>query len=113
MLYKVEIITKQERQDVLKNALREIGVAGMTITNVLGCGNQKGKTEVFRGNTIVVDFLPKIRFEILCDEGLKDKIIETTLATINSGNVGDGKIIILPVEDVIRIRTGEKGKQAI
>lgn len=112
-IYKVEIITRLEKFNVLKDALAQRGIKGMTVSNVMGAGNQKGKTEVYRGNETTIDLLPKIRVEIITKESLLQTIIEVTKTTLKTGNVGDGKIIIIPLSNVIRIRTGQEGEDAI
>jgi nitrogen regulatory protein P-II 1 len=110
---KIIAIIKPFKLDEVKEALGAIGVAGMTVTEVKGFGRQKGHTELYRGSEYVVDFLPKIRIEILAESEKVDAIAETIIKAANTGKIGDGKIIIMPVEDVLRIRTGERGKDAI
>ncbi len=110
---KIIAIIKPFKLDEVKEALGAIGVAGMTVTEVKGFGRQKGHTELYRGSEYVVDFLPKIRIEILAESEKVDTIAETIIKAANTGKIGDGKIIIMPVEDVLRIRTGERGKDAI
>ncbi|MFP6870905.1 MAG: P-II family nitrogen regulator [Nitrospinota bacterium] len=110
---KIVAIIKPFKLDEVKEALGEIGVSGMTITEVKGFGRQKGHTELYRGSEYVVDFLPKIRIEILADNEKSDAITGEIIKTANTGQIGDGKIFIMPVGDVIRIRTGERGKDAI
>jgi nitrogen regulatory protein P-II 1 len=110
---KVIAIIKPFKLDEVKEALGATGVAGMTITEVKGFGRQKGHTELYRGSEYVVDFLPKIRIEILTESEKVDAITGATIKAANTGQIGDGKIIIMPVEDVLRIRTGERGKEAI
>ena len=110
---KIEIITRAERLCVLKDALAKQGIKGMTLTNVMGAGNQHGKTEVYRGNEMTIDLLPKIRIELLVKASLVDKIVDIAKSVLKTGSVGDGKIIIMPVSNVIRIRTGEEGENAI
>ena len=110
---KIVAIIKPFKLDEVKEALGEIGVSGMTITEVKGFGRQKGHTELYRGSEYVVDFLPKIRIEILTDNEKSDAITGEIIKTANTGQIGDGKIFIMPVGDVIRIRTGEWGKDAI
>lgn len=112
-IYKVEIITRSERLNILKDSLSQKGIKGMTVSNVMGAGNQKGKTEVYRGNEMTIDLLPKVRVEILSKESMVNEIVEVAKKCLNTGNVGDGKIIILPVSNVIRIRTNEEGTEAI
>lgn len=110
---KIEVIIKPFKLDNLKNALSEIGVQGMTISEVKGFGRQKGHTEIYRGAEYVVDFIPKVKVEIVVDAAEVDKVIETVIASARTGKIGDGKIFVLPVETVCRIRTGEKDKEAI
>ncbi|MEE9257461.1 MAG: P-II family nitrogen regulator [bacterium] len=112
-MQKVVAVIKPFKLDEVKEALGGIGVAGMTITEVKGFGRQKGHTELYRGSEYVVDFLPKIRIEILTENDKTDSIVETITKAANTGQIGDGKIFILPVGDVIRIRTGERGADAI
>jgi nitrogen regulatory protein P-II 1 len=110
---KIEAIIKPFKLDDVKEALNEIGIQGMTITEVKGYGRQKGHKEIYRGAEYVVDFIPKIKLEIIVDNNLADKTVETIMKAANTGKLGDGKIFVLPVEEVIRVRTGEKGKDAI
>lgn len=110
---KIEVIIKPFKLDELKDALNEIGVQGMTISEVKGFGRQKGHTEIYRGAEYVVDFIPKVKVEIVVDADLVDKVIDTVISSTRTGKIGDGKIFVLPVETVCRIRTGEKGKEAI
>ena len=110
---KIEAIIKLFKLDDVKEALNEIGIQGMTITEVKGYGRQKGHKEIYRGAEYVVDFIPKIKLEIIVDNNLADKTVETIMKAANTGKLGDGKIFVLPVEEVIRVRTGEKGKDAI
>lgn len=112
-IYKVEIITRAEKLKLLKDTLAQYGIKGMTLSNVMGAGNQQGKTEVYRGNETTIDLLPKIRIEILIKEEMLDTIISVAKSILKTGYVGDGKIIIMPVSNVIRIRTGEEGVDAI
>ncbi len=110
---KVVAVIKPFKLDEVKEALSGIGVAGMTITEVKGFGRQKGHTELYRGSEYVVDFLPKIRIEILTEDGKVTGIIDTIIGSANTGQIGDGKIFVLPVGDVVRIRTGERGEEAL
>ena len=110
---KVDIITRQSKFEELKEALSEIGITGMTVSNVLGCGNQKGKTEVYRGTEYSVDLLPKIKLEIVVSSVPVEQVIETATRILRTGKIGDGKIFVYPVENVIKIRTGEEGPQAL
>jgi nitrogen regulatory protein P-II 1 len=110
---KIEAIIKPFKLDEVKDALNAIGVQGITVVEVKGFGRQKGHTELYRGAEYVVDFLPKVKIEIIAADNLVSKIIETIETTAKTGRIGDGKIFILPVEEVIRIRTGERGEAAI
>ncbi len=110
---KVEAIIKPFKLDEVKDALVEIGIGGMTVTEVRGFGQQKGHTEIYRGTEYVIDFLPKVKIEVIVKDEDVEKVVQTILKTAQTGRVGDGKIFIIPVEDVIRIRTGERGEQAI
>jgi nitrogen regulatory protein P-II 1 len=110
---KIEAIIKPFKLDEVKDALNAIGVQGITVTEVKGFGRQKGHTELYRGAEYVVDFLPKVKLEIIAADGLVPKIIETIETAAKTGRIGDGKIFIIPVEEVVRIRTGERGETAI
>jgi nitrogen regulatory protein P-II 1 len=110
---KVEAIIKPFKLDEVKDALVEIGIGGMTVTEVRGFGQQKGHTEIYRGTEYVIDFLPKVKIEIVVKDEDVEKVIQTIMKTAQTGRVGDGKIFVIPVEEVVRIRTGERGEQAI
>jgi nitrogen regulatory protein P-II 1 len=110
---KIEAIIKPFKLDEVKEALNGIGVQGMTVTEVKGFGRQKGHTELYRGAEYVVDFLPKIKIEIAITDDLVDKVIQAICQAANTGRIGDGKIFVLPMEEVIRIRTGERGPDAV
>jgi nitrogen regulatory protein PII len=110
---KVEAIIKPFKLDEVKDALNSIGIHGMTISEVKGFGRQKGHVEVYRGTEYEVNFIPKIKLEVVIPDALKDKVIATILEKANTGNIGDGKIFLYSLEDVIRIRTGDKGEEAI
>ncbi|RMH79703.1 MAG: P-II family nitrogen regulator [Acidobacteria bacterium] len=110
---KVEAIIKPFKLDEVKDALVEIGIGGMTVTEVRGFGQQKGHTEIYRGTEYVIDFLPKVKIEVTVRDEDVEKVVQTIMKTAQTGRVGDGKIFIIPIEDVIRIRTGERGEQAI
>ncbi len=110
---KIEAIIKPFKLDDVKDALYEAGIKGMTISEVKGHGRQKGHKEIYRGAEYVVDFIPKIKIEIIVDAEIVDQVVETIRTAANTGKIGDGKIFVLPVEDVIRVRTGERGKEAI
>jgi nitrogen regulatory protein P-II 1 len=110
---KIEAILKPFKLDNVKEALNNIGIKGMTISEVKGYGRQKGHKEIYRGAEYIVDFIPKVKMEIIVDATQVDEIIETIRKAAHTGKIGDGKIFVLPVEEVIRVRTGEKGKEAI
>ncbi|MDM8518168.1 P-II family nitrogen regulator [Desulfobacterales bacterium HSG16] len=110
---KIEAIIKPFKLDDVKEALNEIGIQGMTISEVKGYGRQKGHKEIYRGAEYVVDFIPKIKIELVVEASWADKVVEKIREAANTGKLGDGKIFVLPVESAIRVRTGEKGKDAI
>jgi nitrogen regulatory protein P-II 1 len=110
---KVEAIIKPFKLDEVKEALQQIGVQGLTVTEVKGFGRQKGHTELYRGAEYVVDFLPKIKLEIVLTDEMVDKTVEAIIEAANTGRIGDGKIFVLPLGESIRIRTGERGKDAV
>lgn len=110
---KIEAIIKPFKLDDVRDALNEIGISGMTITEVKGFGRQKGHTEIYRGAEYAVDFLPKVKVELVLPDDLVERAIEAIIETARSGKIGDGKIFVLPVEEVIRIRTGEHSEAAI
>jgi nitrogen regulatory protein P-II 1 len=110
---KIEAIIKPFKLDEVKEALHGIGIQGMTVTEVKGFGRQKGHTELYRGAEYVVDFLPKIKIEIAVKDDLVDKVVDAIVTAANTGRIGDGKIFVMPMEEVIRIRTGERGPEAL
>jgi nitrogen regulatory protein P-II 1 len=110
---KIEAIVKPFKLDEVKEALQEIGLQGITVTEAKGFGRQKGHTELYRGAEYVVDFLPKVKIEVIVDDSMVERTVEAITAAARTGRIGDGKIFIIPVEEVIRIRTGEKGSDAI
>ncbi|USI73066.1 P-II family nitrogen regulator [Sphingomonas morindae] len=110
---KIEAIIKPFKLDEVKEALHEVGVSGITVTEAKGFGRQKGHTELYRGAEYVVDFLPKVKLEVVVDDPLADRVVEAIQAAAQTGRIGDGKIFVLPVETAIRIRTGERGRDAI
>ena len=110
---KIEAIIKPFKLDDVKEALSSLGIEGLTVTEVKGFGRQKGHTELYRGAEYVVDFLPKIKLEIVVASELVDKVIEAIVGAANTGKIGDGKIFVLPLEEAIRIRTGERGPAAV
>ncbi len=110
---KIEAIIKPFKLDDVKDALNEIGVTGMTVSEVRGFGRQKGHTEIYRGAEYQVDFVPKVRIDIVVKASLVDRVVSVISETAGSGQIGDGKIFVLPVEGVLRIRTGETGMDAL
>ena len=110
---KIEAIIKPFKLDEVKQALQELSVQGMTVTEVKGFGRQKGHTELYRGAEYVVDFLPKIKLEVVVDDGMAERIVEAIVSTAGTGNIGDGKIFVQPLDEVVRIRTGERGGEAV
>ena len=110
---KVEAIIKPFKLDEVKDALNDVGVLGLTVSEVKGYGRQKGHTELYRGAEYAVDFLPKIKIELIIEDNLLDDVIESIKSKAQTGRIGDGKIFVYNVEEIIRIRTGETGKNAI
>jgi nitrogen regulatory protein P-II 1 len=110
---KIEAVIKPFKLDEVKEALQEVGLKGMTVTEVKGFGRQKGHTELYRGAEYVVDFLPKVKIEVVLEEGLVDRAVEAIMQAAKTDRIGDGKIFIYDLEDVIRIRTGERGPDAL
>ena len=110
---KIEAIIKPFKLDDVKEALNDMGIKGMTITEVKGYGRQKGHKEIYRGAEYIVDFIPKVKMEIIVQASQVDEVVEKIRNAANTGKIGDGKIFVLPVEEVIRVRTGEKGEEAI
>ena len=110
---KIEAIIKPFKLDEVKEALNELGITGMTLSEVKGFGRQKGHKEIYRGAEYQVDFVPKIKLVIVVEADMTEKVVETILKSAGTGKIGDGKIFVLPVEEAIRIRTGEKGGSAI
>lgn len=110
---KIEAIIKPFKLDEVKEALAKEGILGMTVSEVRGFGRQKGHTELYRGAEYVVDFLPKVKVEILAEDSRVLAVVDAILKTARTGKIGDGKIFILPVEEAVRIRTGERGDDAI
>ena len=113
MLKKIEAIIKPFKLDEVKDALGEVGVQGMTVTEVKGFGRTGGKKEVYRGSAYVVDFVPKVKIEIVVTDDLVAEVLEVIEKCAKTGRIGDGKIFVTPVDEVVRIRTGERGKDAI
>jgi nitrogen regulatory protein P-II 1 len=110
---KIEAIIKPFKLDEVKDALNEIGIQGMTVTEVKGFGRQKGHTELYRGAEYIVDFIPKIKLEIVTSDSLAAKVVQIIEKVAKTGKIGDGKIFVYEVEEVIRIRTGEQGETAV
>jgi nitrogen regulatory protein P-II 1 len=112
-LTKIDIITSPSRFDDLKDALGEIGITGMTVTNVLGCGMQKGHKEYYRGNTVEINLLQKVKVEIVvCDVPVKD-VVDVAKKTLHTGHIGDGKIFVYDIQNAIRLSTGDEGRDAL
>ncbi|WP_428390856.1 P-II family nitrogen regulator [Lichenicoccus sp.] len=110
---KIEAIIKPFKLDEVKEALHEIGLQGITVTEAKGFGRQKGHTELYRGAEYVVDFLPKVKIEVVCEDRVADRAIEAITEAARTGRIGDGKIFVSTLDEVIRIRTGERGEDAI
>ena len=110
---KIEAIIKPFKLDEVKEALHEVGLQGITVLEAKGFGRQKGHTELYRGAEYVVDFLPKVKLEIVVEDEMLDRAVEAIQNAAHTGRIGDGKIFIVPLEDAIRVRTGERGREAI
>ena len=110
---KVEAVIKPFKLDDVKEALTQLGVFGMTVTEVRGFGRQKGHTELYRGSEYTIDFLPKVKIEVVVPNDLVDKVVSAIASAAKTGSIGDGKVFVLPIGEAIRIRTGEKGESAI
>ena len=110
---KIEAIIKPFKMEDVKEALAEIGIEGMTVTEVKGFGRQKGHTEIYRGSEYTVDFLPKVKFELVLADDRVSKAVEAIVGAAKTGKIGDGKVFVLPIEDAIRIRTEERGEAAV
>ena len=113
MLKKVEAIIKPFKLDDVKEALNAVGVKGLTITEVRGFGRQRGHTELYRGSEYVVDFLPKVKIEVVVPEAQAEEVVQAIVGAARTGRIGDGKVFVIPVEDIVRIRTGERGEDAL
>jgi len=109
----IKAVIKPFRLDEVKRELSEVGVAGLTVTEVKGFGRQKGHTELYRGAEYVVDFVPKVKVEVVVPDSLVTKVVEVIERTAKTGKIGDGKIFVLPVDEVVRVRTGERGEAAL
>jgi nitrogen regulatory protein P-II 1 len=110
---KIEAVIKPFKLDEVKDALHEVGLQGITVVEAKGFGRQKGHTELYRGAEYVVDFLPKVKLEIICDDEMVERAVEAITNAARTGRIGDGKIFVTNVEEVIRIRTGERGHDAV
>ena len=110
---RIEAIIKPHTLDLVKDRLRQIGISGMTVTEVRGFGRTGGKTEVYRGSSYVVDFVPKVRVEVIVKDAAVTEVVQAISTAAKTGKIGDGKIFVTPVEEAIRIRTGERGEDAI
>ena len=110
---KIEAIIKPFKLDEVKEALHDVGVSGITVTEAKGFGRQKGHTELYRGAEYVVDFLPKVKLEIVVPDDLSDRVVEAITNAAETGRIGDGKIFVSPIESVVRIRTGERDESAL
>jgi nitrogen regulatory protein P-II 1 len=110
---KIEAVVRHFKLEDIKNALTEKGIVGMTITEVRGFGRQKGHTEMYRGTEYRVDFVPKVKIEVIVDDGKLPSAIDTIVKAARTGQIGDGKIFVSPLEDIVRIRTGETGGEAL
>ena len=110
---KIEAVIKPFKLDEVKEALHEVGLQGITVIEAKGFGRQKGHTELYRGAEYVVDFLPKVKIEVVCQDDIVERAVEAIMNAARTGRIGDGKIFISTIEEVIRIRTGERGEEAI
>ena len=110
---KIEAIIKPFKLDEVREALGEVGVQGMTVTEVKGFGRQKGHTELYRGAEYTIDFLPKVKIETVVDEDIAEKVVDVICKAAHTGKIGDGKIFVSTIEETVRIRTGEKGRDAL
>jgi nitrogen regulatory protein P-II 1 len=110
---KIEAVIKPFKLDDVKDALHELGVVGMTVTEVKGFGRQKGHTELYRGSEYTIDFLPKVKVEVVVAEPMVDKVVSAICSAAKTGSIGDGKVFVLPMGEAVRIRTGETGEAAI
>lgn len=110
---KIEAIIKPFKMEDVKEALAEVGIEGMTVSEVKGFGRQKGHTEIYRGSEYTVDFLPKVKFEIVVGDAALQKTVEAIIKSAKTGKIGDGKVFVLPIEEAVRIRTEEHGEEAV
>jgi len=113
VMKKIEAIIKPFKLDDVKDALNEIGITGMTVSDVKGYGRQKGHTEIYRGAEYIVDFIPKVKIEIVIAADQVDQAVDTIKTAANTGKIGDGKIFVLPIERIVRVRTGEEDRNAV
>jgi nitrogen regulatory protein P-II 1 len=110
---KIEAVIKPFKLDEVKEALHEVGLQGLTVLEAKGFGRQKGHTELYRGAEYVVDFLPKVKIEVVCEDAMVERAVDAIVSAARTGRIGDGKIFVTPVDEAIRIRTGERGEQAL
>jgi nitrogen regulatory protein P-II 1 len=110
---KIEAVIKPFKLDEVKEALHEVGLQGLTVIEAKGFGRQKGHTELYRGAEYVVDFLPKVKIEVICDDAMAERAVEAIVTAARTGRIGDGKIFVTAIEEVVRIRTGERGELAL
>ena len=110
---RIEAVLQPFRLDAVKSALMEVGVGGLTVSEVRGFGRQKGHTELYRGSEYTVDFLPKVKIEVVVGDGMVDKVVSVIVGAAKTGSIGDGKVFVLPIDESVRIRTGEKGESAV
>ena len=110
---KIEAIIKPFKLDEVKTALHEVGVTGMTVSEVRGFGRQKGHTELYRGSEYTIDFLPKVKVEVVVPEAMVEKVVSVICSAAKTGSIGDGKVFVLPIDEATRIRTGETGESAV
>ena len=110
---KIEAVIKPFKLDEVKEALHEVGLQGITVVEAKGFGRQKGHTELYRGAEYVVDFLPKVKIEVVCDDAVLERAVEAIINSARTGRIGDGKIFVMTIDEAIRIRTGETGPEAI
>ncbi len=110
---KIEAIIKPFKLDDVKQALHDMGVQGMTVSEVKGYGRQKGHKEIYRGAEYEVDFIPKVKIELVVEAAITEQVLDTIMQAAGTGKIGDGKLFVLPVDEVVRVRTGERGKEAI
>jgi nitrogen regulatory protein P-II 1 len=110
---KIEAVIKPFKLDEVKEALHEVGLQGITVLEAKGFGRQKGHTELYRGAEYVVDFLPKVKIEVVCDDELAERAVDAIVTAARTGRIGDGKIFVTDIQEAVRIRTGERGSQAL